>query len=400
MTNQSGNAPTQPPTDGRPDGFDRLAEAGRVDYRMLTDGQTVTAENERQLAAELQDWRKDNARHDGKPFPVTKLAPLVGVSASVLTEWLRAKYKGDHANVAKLADQFLADERRKLGHHDFRQFTRINLTRKIFACIDAGLQGGTMPVIIGPPGACKTAHARAYSRERSGVLVLRIEDEPCNKRALTEIFCDVIQELRPVKAKPHRRRLDSIKSWLGKRRNTVLIIDEAQKLSRSGLELLRDLHDQSDPTSNRCMPIVFFGDEGFRKLIGHTKDGYTTKLQPQMIRRMVPVFDIVKDGGYDAGDLYSLEDILKIVHNNRVKLLTPQAARWLTNLANVHGYGLLGFAIAVLRQATALFRDMLAAQQRLDVEQLQESLQMTAGRSLAIEIDQATGGELLARATA
>lgn len=386
---------SQPPTDGL--GFERLVEAGRVDYKMLTDGQAITPDIEQNLIGELQDWRKDNARSDGRPYPLTRLAPRVGVSNSVMTEILRGKYKGDRPKVLRLIDQFLADERQKAGRHDFRQHARIELSRKIFAVIDAGVLGHTMPVIIGPPGCGKTAHAYAYARERSGVVVLRIEDAPADRRTVTELLCETIQELRPMKAKPHRRRLDSIKQWLRKRRNTVLIVDEAQKLSASGLELLRDLHDGSDPTGHRCLPIVIFGDDDFHKLLGDTKYGKLTKLQPQMIRRMVPVFDVVKDGGYAGGDLYTVEDIVKITRNHRVKLLTPKAARWLTNLANVHGYGLLGFAMAVLRQATVLYRDLIANDEQLDVEHLQESLRMTAGRGVALEIDEQTGGDLLAK---
>lgn len=401
MTPEEGHNSTPPevPKDGPRDGFERLAQAGRVDFHMVKDGHAVTEQDQEHLRGELRDWRRDNARNDGKPYPNTKLAPRVGVSPPVLSDWLNRKYKGDNAGVARLVDDFLARERERLGRHDFRQFAYIQVSSKVFACLDAGRANGTMPVVIAPPGGCKTSHVLAYQRDRSGVVVLRIKDQPCDKRAVTEQMCDVIQELRPMKSRPHRRRLESIEQWLRKRRNAMLIVDEAQKLSASGLELLRDLHDGSDPTGHHCLPIAFFGDESFRKLLGETKDGRTTKLQPQMIRRMVPVFDMVKDGGVDGenSDLYTVEDILKIVRNDRLRLLTRPAARWLRDLANVHGFGLLGFAIAVLRQAALLFKDRLARGGQLDVSDLQESLRMTAGRSLAIEIDQAAGGELLAK---
>lgn len=384
------------PTDG-PEGFDLLGQHDRLEYRMLTDGQPWTEDLDAQLRGELEDWRRDHHRPDGKPAPLSRLAEQLGVSHSVLSEWLAAKYRGDRAHVAQLVDQFLAEDRQRAGRHDFRQHARINLSHKIFGVIQAGITNNTMPVIIGPPGCGKTAHARAFASERSGVLVLRIEDQPADKRQVSRLLCDLIQELRPAKSRPHSQRLDILKSWLRKRRNTVLIVDEAQKLSASGLELLRDLHDGSDPDGHHNLPIVFFGDETFYKLLVRAKSGDASPIAPQMIRRMVPVFDVVKDGGVegDGSDLYTVADIVAIVRNDRVKLLTRRAAQWLTDLANVPGYGLLGFAMKVLQIACDLRSKR--GDKHVDVEHLQMALNMTAGRSIAPEIDQAAGGELLAK---
>lgn len=394
----NGNHELQPPTDGQ--GFEILGRHDRVEFRMLTDEQKCTPDVERQLIGELQDWRRDHpaAKDPGKPYPLNKLSDQIGVSPSVLTEWINGKYKGDSDAVARKVDQFLADERQRAGRFDFRQHAKIALTHKIFGAIKAGIINNTMPVIIGPPGCGKTAHARAFQSERGGVLYVRIEEERCTDRGITALLCDTIQELRPMKARQHRQRLDSIKTWLRKRRNTVLLVDECQKLDASGLEMLRTLHDITDPDGAHCMPIVFFGDEHFYKLLVRAKAGDRSPIAPQMIRRMVPVFDVAKDGGVEpdgGGDLYTVQDIVAIVRNDRVKLLDRKALRWLTDLANVAGFGQLGFAIKVLQIACDLMEKR--GEKQVDVEHLQMALGMTAGRSVAVEIDQAAGGELLAK---
>lgn len=387
------------PTDGR--AADRLTRAGKATFRMVTDDQPITDEIRAQLLGELEDWRRDHPKSDGRPHAVKGLAERIGVSPSVLSEVLGGKYKGDTANVLRLVDTFLAEERQRVGHHDFRQFTRVELTAHIFGAIDEGIRLGTMPCIIAPPGSGKSVHARAYAQDRGNTYVVRIENEPAGKYAVSRLLCDAlhdhrgVRELAPMKDRPHPQRLESIKSWLRKRRNTVLLVDESQALARSGFECLRDLHDTCG-VADRGLPIAFFGDERFQNLIGDARQGRTRIMTEQFSSRIYPIVRVdtqcTLDGG---GQIYTVEDLIAITRNNRFKVLTRQAIRWLTMLANLPRFGHLRRAMTVLRSACRLYADVLAAQKPLEIEHLQEALTITAGRALAIEIDLAAGGELL-----
>jgi len=373
---------------------------------MLKEGQKINSDERAALLQEFEDWRAANPRSDGRPYPLSRAAERVGVSPSVLSEVLSRKYKGDTDSVLRLIDTLLAEERQRLGRHDFRQFAKIRLTQQIFGAINTGIQLNTMPVIIAPPGSCKSAHARAFALYRGSTYVLSIEDAPADKRTVTELLCDVlhdqrgVHELAPMKSRPHRRRLESIKAWLRKRRQTVLVVDECQNLSASGLEILRNLHDGSDPSGLRCMPIVFFGDQTFKRLIGETRAGNRTKLTSQLSSRMYPIIDVEQQCAIDGtdGDLYCVDDILKITRNQRVKLLTPRAVRWLTTLANIRDdRGHLRLAMTVLRGATVLYPDVVAGSGLLDIEHLQGAFVWSVGRGVAREIDEQTGGELLTK---
>jgi len=365
---------------------------------MIKDDQPFTAELERQLIDDLKAYRQDNPRN-GQPLAWGRLANMIGVSQATLVEFAKSKYRGDKKAVALKIARFLAEDRERAGRFDFRSHAQISITEMIFGTIKSGIRRNTMPVIIGSPGTGKSAHGRAFAVDRGAVIVITADPANRNDRAVTRMLCSAIDPLRQFYTAAHHKRKTEIMTWLRKHGSTVIVVDEAQQLDRDGLEMLRSIHDQSDPTSRRRIPIIFFGDHDFYKLLAKGRAGQRSTICAQLARRMSPVLDIDRDCQLDDdGTIYTAEDVIKIVRNNRVRLLTGRAVRWLRDLANVHGYGRLGFALDVLGQAIDI---IVPAESKLakpiDVDTLQEALEMTLGRSVAIEIDQAAGGELLTK---
>ncbi len=204
--------------------------------------------------------------------------------------------------------------------------------------------------------------------------------------------------LAPYRTKPHSRRMQAIERFLAERRNSVLLVDEAQKLSANGLELLRDLHDASDPTGRRNLPITLLGDERLGRLIGDARDGRTSRMTSQFSSRLYPILNLADWVGDNGGVYYTVEDVRRITQNQRLKLLTPRGEQWLTALANVDTEdGFLRTAMAVLRGATLFYGAVLREGKRLDVEHLRQAFILSCGKRRAEQIDQATGGELLAK---
>ena len=386
-----------PPTDGH--GFDTLGQQGRVDFRMVKDDHKITPDAAVRIVDDLKAYRADHA-NASKPLSWQRLAEMIGIPASTLHEVVKGKYKGERENVLRRIDQFLADDRERAGRFDFRTHAQIGLTRKVFGVIRAGIRHNWMPVIIGSPGVGKTAHARAFAADRAGVVMIRADEAHRDDRGVTTLLCNAIDGLRPQINKPHRKRLFEIKGWLRKHGSTVIVIDEAQKLSKAGLEMLRDIHDISDAANRSNVPIIFFGDHRFKQLIERTRVGSTTVIEPQLARRLRPVLDIDKECTIDDdGGLFTADDIVKIVRNDRVRILTSSGVRWIRDLANVDGYGRLGFAIGVLQLAIDISLDPGSREltRPIDVDTLQEALKMTFGESIAIEIDEAASGELLTK---
>lgn len=393
MMHMSDNIAPPTPKDGS--GFQILADAARAEHRMVKDDQPITPELRAKLVTDLNDYRAANGRN-GRPLPWSHIANLIGVSPGVLSPWLAGSYPGDYARVCRLVDQFLAEEAERHRGKLRTRPTIITWVKKAFATISAGIRNRTIPVIIGAPGSGKSTLAEAFALQREGVTIVRMKDSPTDKRRLTELLCAAIPDaaVRAARDGTHRARFNAIQDFLRAHRNTVLIVDECQKLNCSALELIRDLHD-GDGGEDRTV-IVLMGDADFYRHLSATKAGRRSPIAPQMIRRMIPVFDVQQDGGLDAdggGDIYTADDVLRVIQNERLRLVTPAGAKWLTRLANVPGYGLIGFALNVLQTALDLARRK--AEERADVGHLQAAIGMTAGRAVAAEIDAATDGELL-----
>lgn len=378
-----------PPQDTQ-DGFERLGQEARRSFLMVRDDQQITPDLDRALIGEVEDWRRDHTTKDGRPMPWKRVAELVGIPHSTLTEVVAGKYKGSRDNQLRKIDRFLAEDRERAGRFDVRQHAEIGLTKKIFGVIRAGIRNNSMPVIIGEPGSGKSVHGQAFAADRGGVVLIRPDETFNNARGVSHLLCQAIDGLRQMLHKSHPKRLVAVRSYLQRHRNIVIVVDECQQLTAEGLNCLRNLYDTSDLEGRRNTPIVFFGDEHFYRLLVKSRNAERSPIGPQLTRRMWPVFDISRDGADNEGDVFTAEDVVHILRNERVRVVTAAGVRWLTRLTNVHGYGSLGFAVAVVRMGFDI-----ATKTPLGVEELVAALKMTIGPRAMEEIDQAAGGELL-----
>ncbi len=380
-------------------GFDELSRKARVDYRMVKADMEVTPEIEAALRTDLHDHRLAHVDKNGRPCSWKALAKSIGVAHSTLTEWHAGKYRGNAANVAKAVDRFLADEREKAGRFDIRAVASIGLVGRIRGTFSAAIRYNSMAAIIGPSGSGKTTIGRACAQERGGVVFIRADETRPDARGVSYLLCQAIEGLRVMMGRSHPKRMAALQAYIAKHRNLVLCVDECQYLDRAGLSSLRTLHDTSDPEGKRCLPIILFGDESFYKQLVKSRAGEQTAIAPQLSRRIYPILDISRDArDPDTGDVYSVEDIVKILRNDRLRIVSEDGVRWLTRLANLSGWGSLGFAVAVCRIAFDIAEsDRSGGRKLIEPETLTTALETMLGPSVAMEVNEAAGGELLRR---
>lgn len=393
-----------PAKDGR--GFEILSDARRVENRpMVTEGQSVTAEIGRAIMSRLEAWRKNNPNpnNPSKLLSWKKIAEEISgdgstISDSTLSELRGGKYAGDADSMLRRIAAWLDDQDSKAGRVEFARHAQIDLVRKLQGVYESAVKYNRMAAVIGQPGWGKTNFQLAFQRSRPGTTYIRMLKPDSSDRDVSDLVCGAIPDLQPNRARPHRQRVNDIIGWLQGHRNSVWLVDEGQHNGRSGWEMWRTFHDAADPSQQRGLPIIFTGDETLERAIVQSKGGVKTAVAPQLARRFLFVFNIDRQGAGDdddGGDVLSVEDICKIVQGGKLRIVTPDAARWLMRLANTPHGGHLGQTLDTLRVAVDIAGRLGA--KLVDVEHLQMALEMNNGKALAKAIDAASGGELLRR---
>lgn len=379
------------PDDPRDSAFDRFGKDARIEARMLQPDVPITGEQRAALLAELADYRETHRTYGCKSMPWEELGARIGVSGSALCEVAQGKYKADDSKILRAIDQFLADETGKQGRHEHRAFVPIQLTHKIKGVIESGLQANKIPVIIGEPGSGKSQHAHWWVGQRRGAVLIEPDDLDCDERWVVDALYENLALSGPHVAKSRRDKKRAIVRFLQSHKNTVIVVDEAQKLTPAALEMLRRLHDLSDPQSQRNVSVVLFGDEHFYKLIVRARGATRAPISPQITRRMFPIFDIATQGGKKdedgrpiPGTVFSTECIEKTTQNARLKLLQRGGVKYLHRLANVRGYGSIGMAMLVFEAARGF-----AGDQKIALEDLQLALTTVVGPVIAEEAGEA-----------
>ena len=232
-----------------------------------------------------------------------------------------------------------------------------------------------MAAIIMEPGEGKSTIARAFAALDSNAALLRIEERAGLANDVIDSVYRALELREPVRT--FRDKRDAIRRRMTGNRTMLILVDEAQKLRPSGLEMLRDLHDSSDPTGQYPVPIVLFGDHDFHKLLIRSRNGEPSPIRPQLTRRIYPVFDSHSpDAGLsdDPDKLYSLQDIIEILRNRNLRLITDEAQRWLWGVSNCSGWGALGLVSALVRMANDV-----AAGKQIGVRELRSALRLVIG---------------------
>jgi len=353
------------PDDPRPsadrEALEQFGKDARLETRMLTTDAPATDKERQILIRDLTAYR-ERTLIDRRPVAWATLAKWIGVSPSVLTETVKGKYQGDTGGVLRKIDAFLAREASQAKRPDIRGFQRVKVTEHILVAFNQCVLRRSIGVITGEPGSGKTMHARWLRDNNDGSILITCDDTDADAKFVID---ECHKHLRLATYAPGtRNKKREIEEYLQHHQNVIVIVDEAQKLTTDALEILRALHDKSDPEGRRNIPVLLFGDQHFYKKVMRVEKGKTRILSPQITSRMFPVISLEsaaadrdESGRPIAGTVYTLDDITAIVRSQRLRIVRPEAMRFAVKLANFAGDGKLRRATRVLEIAMDLRRE-------------------------------------------
>lgn len=184
----------------------------------------------------LRDWQEKFPQ-----FSLTKIAKELGFSQGTMSQWLSGTYPGNNERVEKAVDAFLVrqQEKKKLSKFDVRFVDTENAVKVHSLCRIAHLDH-KLCVLSADSGLGKTIALQRYAEENEGTIYVEI-DHSFNRQYL-------FQHLRGILGRPTGGLLEHIFADIVatlKDSERLLIIDQAEILKPTAIDMLRCLHDKT-----------------------------------------------------------------------------------------------------------------------------------------------------------
>jgi DNA transposition AAA+ family ATPase len=183
-------------------------------------------------------------------------ARIEGVSQTTLNQWLGGKYPGDvaavDAKIRRLLDSLGEGDKVVAARAVSPAWMRTETADTIWSMLAFAQHSPDIAVIASAPGVGKTVTARAYRAAGAHVWIATMDPDLASpSKMMTEIAVSLGLPIR---------NSAMVRRDIGERiANTggLLVVDEAQYLTRAALDMLRSLHDRYQ------IGLALLGNHGF-----------------------------------------------------------------------------------------------------------------------------------------
>jgi DNA transposition AAA+ family ATPase len=170
---------------------------------------------------------------EGKRISQAKAAQALGYSSGVISAYKSQTYNGDVKTLEKKIGAWLKREARRLDRLDV-PVAETSTLEKIRRAITIAQDEGDIAVIVGESGTGKTTALRQYAMESHSAILIEVDPSFSQVTLMNEIARTLGVEAKGGQNAVIERTIETLAG-----RDAVLIIDEADYLSDSSLELLR-----------------------------------------------------------------------------------------------------------------------------------------------------------------
>jgi len=190
------------------------------------------------MAKTVRELFNDYMEHSDKSQ--NAVSQSIGVSTTVLSQWINEKYPGDIIKLEKKIESYLLREFTRSTHMVNEQFVKTKLAHEILEVLSYCHTFKDMGVVYGSPGLGKTITAQEYHRNHPDTIFLTAF-QGFTWTAIVGHLADIVGVTNRISG---YRKVQRVAEVL-RGSDRLIIIDEAQFLSNSSLEIVRSIHDQS-----------------------------------------------------------------------------------------------------------------------------------------------------------
>lgn len=170
-----------------------------------------------------------------------KIAKELGVSSTVVSQYLAGKYEGDVKAIDTAVEQLI--NRQSVRQKELKLgFTKTKTALKIMGMCKMAQATHGQYLVIGGAGLGKTCALKAYANENKRSVVLIETDPTFTAKVLLMELCDILGVVSN-KQNMHAMMTDIIDRLADS--DTLIIVDEAELLSYKPLEIIRRIHDKA-----------------------------------------------------------------------------------------------------------------------------------------------------------
>ena len=177
-----------------------------------------------------------------------ELARSLGYSPAVINQYLKGTYKGDVSNLEAKCEQYLASSKQPQQRQTIVQTANVSAVSLI---VNQSIAMRCMGLVSGASGSGKTTAIKHVLSQLPQSILIEITPTTTTK----SLFVAIAQRLKVNTAYRNLNQLkEDINEALSKR-DAVIVIDEAEYLTKNALESVRRIWDVTKT------PIVYCGTE-------------------------------------------------------------------------------------------------------------------------------------------
>jgi DNA transposition AAA+ family ATPase len=354
--------------------FDRLMDEQRIlgESRTVRDDQEITHEvGERVLATLAAFMRRTGIKHH-------QIARNLGIAPLTLSQVQAWKYKGRWPEIIGDIERWIEVQIKREAAPKLSEFVMTRVAEEIMTVAtlvvdarddsDGGNPGG-IGSVFGPSGIGKTLALRAVAEEKPGSIYVCINSAIATPRGMLEAISHAVRPSGYYSGHITTLLNTIVNALRGTSR--LLIIDEVHMLCYQKddrpFQILRQIHDETKSPQLWCSTINM--KRYFRRGEGKGRQPLSQVRSRLGIER--DLTQRTRAGGNDGEPLFSVEEVRSIFRKCKMRL-TPEAGRYLSQLANLPDSGGLRAARSLMLLTLRMFQKSEAA---VTVEMLREAQQ-------------------------